>query len=108
MLPKTSTALQLIFLVVVAMFMVSSVEARYCCCLSRMTTPSGQLGYSSYCDNGKSSTACRNAGLTWHSGFAGIGNGCDVGDWDTTDTAAKRKIGQFETGCGGRFTYKCY
>jgi hypothetical protein len=103
MLNKTSFALQLAFVAVLSMLLVS-VEANYCCCLSRFADG----GYTSYCDNDKSSRACTNAGLTWYSGFAGIGNGCDQGNSDTTDVEARRKMFAFENNCGGRFTYKCY
>jgi hypothetical protein len=104
MFNKTSFALQLVFLAVLSMLLVTVVEARYCCCLLKF--PQG--GYTSYCDNTKSSKYCKNAGLTWYDGFAGIGNGCDVGNWDSKDVEDRRKISAFENGCGGRFTYKCY
>lgn len=71
-----------------------------------MRTPDGRLGYSSYCNDDKSKRSCKNAGLSWESTV--FSDGCGVGDWETKDPAAKREIGQFENGCGGRQTYKCY
>lgn len=45
--------------------------------------------------------------LVWL-GFIGVGNGCNNGNKGTQDPVAKKKICLFESGCGGRETYKCY
>ncbi|KAI7893093.1 uncharacterized protein EV154DRAFT_503221 [Mucor mucedo] len=89
----------LLFLLLVTLS--TQVEAKYSCCL-RPTN----YGYSSYCFNSKTKRVCEESGLTYYSGFAGFGNGCDVGDLQSLE--ARRKFSKFESGCGGRETYKTY
>ncbi|KAI7893092.1 uncharacterized protein EV154DRAFT_503219 [Mucor mucedo] len=91
----------LFFLVLITLS--TQVEAKYGCCLE--TTSSG---FGHFCDSSKTENACKNSGFQYYKGFVRIGNGCDLGDLETTNVEARRKLFNFESRCGGRYTYKVY